>query len=151
LLFDEFQSDPAIREAGERMLNAFSAHQNRITGIKAADPARKAAADETMRAFSAIRGTDLYFPYLGSGFGRGPFVELIDGSVKYDFIAGIGVHYLGHGHPVVVRAALEGALQNTVMQGNLQQNAQTHEFMQLLLSAARGTGAPLEHCFLTTS
>ncbi|MBI3395123.1 MAG: aminotransferase class III-fold pyridoxal phosphate-dependent enzyme [Spirochaetia bacterium] len=148
---EQFEADPGFREAREQILGAFASHQKGIDGIRPPDPERLKASRDTMQSLSGMRGTDLFYPYLGSGFGRGPFVELIDGSVKYDFIAGIGVHFLGHGHPAVVRAALDGALRSTVMQGNLQQNVETHEFMHLLLSAANRGSAEMDHCFLTTS
>ena len=64
----------------------------------------------------------LIYPYIGSGFCNGPFVELLDGSVKYDFITGIGVHYFGHAHPLMMKAGLRASLEDLLMQGNLQQN-----------------------------
>jgi 4-aminobutyrate aminotransferase-like enzyme len=84
-------------------------------------------------------------------------VELADGSVKYDFITGIGVHYLGHNHPALLEAGVDAALENTVMQGNLQQNALSEELLRRLLAAANrgggggGRGAKLAHGFLTSS
>ena len=81
----------------------------------------------------------MYYPYLGSGIGRGALVELADGSVKYDFITGIGVHYMGHNHPALLEAGVDAALTNTVMQGNLQQNVESARLVerdpQLILPA----------------
>jgi 4-aminobutyrate aminotransferase-like enzyme len=54
-----------------------------------------------LQEFAADRGGKLFYDYIGSGIGNGPLVELADGSVKYDFITGIGVHYFGHSHPGV--------------------------------------------------
>src|SRR5690606_20276888 len=51
------------------------------------------------------------------------------GSVKLDLINGIGVHILGHSHPVVVKGAIEGATSDIIMQGNLQPN---REYVQML-------------------
>ena len=78
-----------------------------------------------LQKFGDIRGGTLYFPYLGSGIGRGPLVELADGSVKYDMISGIGVHYLGHSHPALIAASIDAAIRDTIMQGNLQQNVES--------------------------
>ncbi len=39
---------------------------------------------------------------MGTGTGRGPYVELEDGSVKLDLINGIGIHLMGHGNPHVI-------------------------------------------------
>src|SRR6266550_3010920 len=75
--------------------------------------------------FSESRGGALYYPYLGSGIGNGALVELADGSVKYDMISGIGVHYFGHSHPMLLDAGVDAALRDTVMQGNLQQNVES--------------------------
>ena len=47
--------------------------------------------DDLLSHFSQSRGGPLYFPYLGSGIGRGALVELADGSVKLNLISGIGV------------------------------------------------------------
>ncbi len=66
-----------------------------------------------------------YFPYLASGLGNGPWVELADGSVKLDFISGIGVYGLGHSDPAMVDASVAGAIEDVVMQGNLQQHPPT--------------------------
>ncbi len=56
---------------------------------------------------------------------NGSFVELADGSVKLDFIVGIGVHGMGHSHPANVAATVDAAIEDTVMQGNLQQGLST--------------------------
>ena len=76
-----------------------------------------------LRQVSKLRGRPLFYPYIGSGVGQGPFVQLSDGSVKLDFTSGIGVHILGHSHPHLIRAGLVGALEDVVMQGHLQANA----------------------------
>lgn len=104
-----------------------------------------------MQKFGEIRGGKLYFPYLSSGLGNGPFVELGDGSVKLDFITGIGVHGYGHSHPLLVEAAIDSAAADTVMQGNLQQNSESYDLVKLLSETANESGAKLNHCFLTTS
>ncbi len=138
-------------EARRLVLAALADHQEGLTEVRGPDAELSGAAHKTMEDFGRLRGSDLYFPYLASGFGRGPLVELSDGSVKYDFISGIGVHMLGHGHPTVVGAAFDGAVRDTVMQGNLQQNEETIRFLEILQKAAVETGAALDHIYLTTS
>ena len=96
-------------------------------------------------------GGPLSLPYLGSGIGNGALVELADGSVKYDFISGIGVHFFGHSHPLMVEAGFEAAIRDTVMQGNLMQNGEALILSKRFLDLANGNGARLSHCFLTTS
>ncbi len=147
----QFFSDPRIREAKQALLVALADHQKHFTGVRPPDPKRKARYAQLLKTFSNIRGSKLFFPYLGSGFGRGPLVELADGSVKYDFISGIGTHYLGHNSADLLVSSMEAALHDTVLQGNLQQNTESLEVSQLLLSLANAGGARLTHCFLSTS
>ena len=151
LAADAFLADPRVAAARKLFLDALAEHQQTLTSIRPADPARASDYEQTIRRFAAMRGGELYYPYLGSGIGRGALVELADGSVKYDMISGIGVHYFGHGHPIVVAAALDAAVSDIVMQGNLQQDREAMELTTLLLDQARAGGAPLAHCLLTTS
>ena len=146
-----FHADPQVLEAQKTILNALRRHQQQITGVRAANPALIESYAETIAAFSELRGGKLYFPYLASGIGRGALVELGDGSVKYDFISGIGVHHFGHSHPELVAAALESALSDTIMLGNLQQNEASFEFSKELLQAANAHGAGFDHCFLSST
>jgi acetylornithine aminotransferase len=97
------------------------------------------------------RGGALFYNYLGSGIGNGPFVELADGSVKYDFITGIGVHYMGHSHPGVINAQINGAISNTVMNGHLQQNTDTAGLLELISKEACKYGSAVKNVFLSTS
>lgn len=146
LLAESFSRDPRLKQAKDLVLAALDEHQRSLTGVRPPDPARQVSFDKLLNDFATCRGGKLYFPFVGSGFGRGPLVELLDGSVKYDFISGIGVHCLGHSHPALIESALEAAYSDTVMQGNLQQNADVFELSKELLQASG-----LDHCFLTTS
>ncbi len=83
-----------------------------------------------------LRGRPLYYPYVGSGAGRGPFVELEDGSVKLDLINGIGIHLMGHAHPRVMAAAVRGSLSDILTQGNLQPNNEYGQFTEKLVQLA---------------
>ncbi len=143
--------DARVTEAKRLLREALAEHQKALTGIRPPDPALRKSYAETLARFSALRGAALYYPYLGSGLGRGPLVELEDGSVKYDFITGIGVHYMGHNHPLLLDAGVDAALENTVMQGNLQQNAGSEALLGQLMEAANRKGAKFAHGFLTSS
>ena len=90
-----------------------------LTEPKPSDTDKKQEYDNYLKSIAELRGRPLYYPYLSSGIGNAPFVQLLDGSVKLDFICGIGVHILGHSHPELIRSAIYGALEDTVMQGNL--------------------------------
>jgi 4-aminobutyrate aminotransferase-like enzyme len=151
LVAESFLNDPKVLEAKSLILRSLSAYQEQLTGIRPPIPAFKKSYDDLVDEFGRLRGGPLYYAYLGSGIGKGPLVELADGSVKYDFISGIGVHYLGHSHPAVMEAALDAALRDTVMQGNLQQNDESLELARMLVSAANTSGAQIGHCFFATS
>lgn len=89
------------------------------------------------------RGRELYFPFLGSGLGSGPFVELVDGSVKFDMITGIGVNFFGHAHPALLDEMIDG-LSSDVMQGNLEPGIEIKNLLRALLARV-GPGSRLVH------
>jgi 4-aminobutyrate aminotransferase-like enzyme len=151
LAAEAFKQDPRVAQAFGLLREALLQHRESLAGIHPPDPARAAAFAERLKRFQELRGAALYFPYISSGFGSGPLVELLDGSVKYDFITGIGVHYFGHASELMLKAGFESALEDTLMQGNLQQNADSEEVLRLLLGLANGTGANFAHGFLTSS
>ena len=107
LIAQSLANDPRIAEAKRLLLDAVAEHACRLRGVTAPDPDTAAQFRQTLERFGEIRGGSLYYPYLGSGIGRGPLVELVDGSVKYDMISGIGVHYLGHSHPALIAASVD--------------------------------------------
>ena len=133
---ETFWQDPEVQRALRMLEERLTYHQSQIQGPRTAIPSRTEAYREMIEDFSALRGGQLFFPYLGSGIGHGALVELADGSVKYDFINGIGAHHFGHSHPKLCSAAVRGALGDTVMQGNLQQNTVSHTFVKKLLEPA---------------
>lgn len=120
-----------------------------ITGVRHADSNLAPEAQARRERTGVARGRPLYHPYLGSSIGNGPYVELEDGSVKLDLINGIGIHILGHSHPRLIRAALEGALSDIVMQGNLQPNREYLELSERLVTLA-GKKSRLKYAWLAT-
>ena len=148
---DEFVSDPRIQKARELVLEALSDHQAKLTRIADADPDTADHYDALIDQFKQARGNPLFYPYIGSGFGNGTLVELKDGSVKYDMISGIGVHIMGHSNKQLLASSFDAMLGDTIMQGNLQQNAESLELMQRFIRLAAKNGAKIEHCFLSTS
>ena len=141
-----FKNDPRIQEAKKLILDALKEHQGRLDGPKEADPALKSRYDGLIEELNGLRSNKIHYPYLGSGIGKGTLVELVDGSVKYDFITGIGVHTFGHSSPLIVEAGIEAALSDTVMEGHLQQNEDVVELSRLLKEAS---GLP--HAFISSS
>ena len=151
LLADQLAADPRVIQAKQLILDALADHQARLEGVRPPIADLKDVYSETIERYGQMRGGKLYYPYISSGFGKGALVQLADGSVKYDFITGIGVHAWGHSHPDMVGAAFDAALSDTIMQGNLQQGTHSVALVGTLLEAACHSGAKLAHCFLSTS
>ncbi len=143
---DSLASDPRIIQAKALILEAVKEHQNHLTGVKPPLPSLKQKFAGQLSQFAQHRGGKLWFPFLGSGLGKGALVELLDGSVKYDFITGIGPLFFGHSHEAIIEACINAAFSDTVMQGHLQQNDDSAE-----LSATLTEVSGLAHCFLSTS
>ena len=151
LVAEALATDARIADAKQAIAEAARAHRKRLDRIRPPQSARVERYAEALERFSKDRGGNLFYPYLGSGAGAGAFVELADGSVKLDMISGIGVHYFGHGTPELTARLIDAALADTVMQGNLQQNADSATLVSDLLALANARGGELAHCFLTTS
>lgn len=143
---EEFLQDKRIADYTKKLIEILIEHQNKIAGIHPPISTNRVRYEELIQAFSLVRGANLYYPYLGSGIGKGALVELLDGSIKYDMISGIGVHYFGHSHPELAAIAITAGLSDIIMQGNLQQNIDSVELSELLTNAS---GLP--HCFLSSS
>ena len=132
------------------LLAAVAADGAGITSARPAIEEKKALLQEWLARAKEVRARGGYYPYVGSGRGRGALVELMDGSVKWDMINGIGVHMFGHCDPGVMRASLHAALSDVVMEGNLQFNADGIALAQLLCDEA-SRASRLKHCFVTNS
>lgn len=145
-LFEKLILDPRYKTAKKELLQLLSEYQKQLTCPRKANPGLEAGYQQLLRKAASLRGTPLFHPYLGSGLGNGLLVELADGSVKYDLICGIGVHYFGHSFPELISYALDASLENTIMQGNLQQNVDSIELLEHLTKYSK-----FDHAFLTTS
>ncbi len=148
-LGQQLRNSPQINSLLDSLVEQAMSYSQRIQGIKGPDTALEAQAKKDIDSLGAVRSRPLYYNYLGSGVGRGCYVELADGSVKLDLINGIGIHLLGHSHPRVIRAALAGALSDVVQQGNLQPNQEYREFSEKLLKLA-SKNSRLKYCWLAT-
>ena len=75
-------ANPRIDAAVATMVEELRGVQARLTGARPP----KAELAETFRSWldrnAAVRGRASWYPYVGSGLGNGPLVELLDGSVK---------------------------------------------------------------------
>ena len=147
----QYLEDPRLQEAKKLIEEALKDHSQKITEVRPADESFKADYAKMLEDFAQYRGGKLFYDYIGSGIGNGALVELCDGSVKYDFITGIGVHYFGHSHPGVVLAEVDGSVTNTTMSGNLQQNIDSPKLFKLILEQSNKYGAGFDHMFMTSS
>ena len=147
---EQLRQDPAIAAAVDTIVDRVRAHAERITEPRPGNPDLKVSYDELLERSAKVKGRGLLYPALSSGVGNGALVEMADGSVKWDMITGIGVHFLGHSHPEVVRAQATAALDDTTKHGNLQSGFKAYEFGERLVGLA-GRNSRLRHAFLTTS
>lgn len=141
-----FKNDPRLKKAKKMLIDVVEEHQKNITHVRPPQHHLIEPFEKTAASFNALRGGNLYFPYIGSGWGRGPLVELLDGSIKYDMITGIGPHFWGHCYPPLMEIAIDAALNGTIMQGHLQQNHDSFLLSELLVKVSG-----LDHCFLASS
>lgn len=149
LVGHQIQESTKIKSLIQDLVSEVSKANAQLTEIR---PAQEACKDEGKRKIEQtglLRGRPLHYPYLGTGAGRGPFVELEDGSVKLDLINGIGIHLMGHGHPRVMAAAVRGALSDILTQGNLQPNNEYRIFTEKLVKLA-GKNSRLKYAWFAT-
>lgn len=150
LVSQKLQSDPRVAEAIKLLTDAVAEHSSQLALRRPLDE-MTASFQASLAEFAELRGNPLFYRYLGSGAGRSSLVELVDGSVKYDMITGIGVHAMGHANPELMAHLIPAALADTVMQGNLQQNSESLLLTHELVTLANLQGASIEHCFLSSS
>lgn len=143
-------ASPAVRAAIDTLVTQVTVASAHLTDARGPREGSKETYDAFMKRAADVRGRALLYPYLSSGLGRGALVELLDGSVKWDMISGIGVHFLGHSDPGMLAAAVEGALADTVQQGNLQSAFDGFEFGEALLAMTKRSSR-LSHVYLSTS
>ena len=146
-----FRSDPRIAQAKRLLRTALQEHAARLSEVRPPQGELQEEYQLLLQRLEKVRGGKPIWPYLSSGLGNGPWVELADGSVKLDMIGGIGVHGMGHSHPDFLEAAIDAALEDTLMQGNLQQHPPSIKISEMLLQWATQQGAELHHCMLSTS
>ena len=97
-----------VRGAIDVILNQMQLSSQELTCAKPATQTGSETLHAWMDRAKAVRSRGGYYPYIGSGRGRGALVELIDGSVKWDMINGIGVHMFGRGDAGIFYCAHAG-------------------------------------------
>jgi len=143
-------SSDGYRDAEAALLRLLVQQSSEIQGVRSAvHPQLDEANRQRMQEFMKHRGRDLYYPYLSSGIGNGPLIELNDGSVKYDMITGIGINFFGHSHPELMKEVIRAA-PSDVMQGNLQPGVEATAVLQEILKRV-GPKSRLKHAWLMCS
>lgn len=150
-LGDALRADPRVAEAKRLLREAVADHSAALTDVCGPNSSLKGDFDAMLAEYTKLRGAPPFWPYLSAGLGNGPYVQLADGSVKLDFIGGIGVYGCGHNHPGMIDASVDAAIEDVAMQGNLQLHPPSIRMIQELCALASSGGAPLMHCMLTTS
>lgn len=134
-----------IQNQIDQLFSSILLEQQSINGLKPADEGKSKEMHDLIESYTSMKGRGLFYDYFSTGRGHGPFTELVDGSVKYDLINGIGFNILGHSHPVLIKAAIESATVDTMMVGNLQSYHAPYELTKEIL---KHTGkAPIKYCW----
>lgn len=150
LIGEGIQKSSRIKKMIQELVAEVRTTCSQVTHSKNSDPDLEVSYKNLVEDFGRYRGRELFYPYIGTGAGRGPYVELRDGSVKMDLINGIGIHLMGHSHPDLIEAALWGSLSDVTIQGNLQPNVEYGEISRKLVEIA-GRKSRLKHAWVTTS
>lgn len=146
----QLASSPAVTAAVQAAVAELQRHSAKLTDARPPRNDLKSSYETLMNRAADVRGRGLLYPYIGSGIGNGALVELADGSVKWDMICGIGVHFFGHSDPDLTAAALDGSLCDTFQHGNLQSGYEAYRFGEVLLAEAK-KNSRLKHCYCATS
>jgi 4-aminobutyrate aminotransferase-like enzyme len=140
-----------FKAAKAELLKTIHEASSKVRAIKAgaSTPEARAAYAKALQEYTRDRGRDLYYPFLSSGLGSGPFVEMLDGAVKYDMITGIGINFFGHSNPDYMAEMIDGLSQD-VMQGNLEPGHEMAELVKTVLAHV-GPNCRLNHGWLMCS
>ena len=149
LIGKKIDSDPVIEGLLNDLIDEVMVFNQDIQTVQKPNPKFIEAAKVKLDKIGVARGRPMYHGYLGTGAGRGPYVELEDGSVKLDLINGIGIHLMGHSNPRVMKAAVRGSLSDVIMQGNLQPNNEYLKLSERLVQIA-GRKSRLKHAWFAT-
>jgi acetylornithine/N-succinyldiaminopimelate aminotransferase len=138
---DSLVGSEPVREAARALIAAVQ-HESadRSLGVK--------AYTKSIRELERMRGRPLIYPILTSGAGRGARVWMADGSMKLDFIGGIGVYAFGHNDAELLETAVVAAAGDVVFQGHLMPGPEELRLSRALL---RHSGPRLKHVWLALS
>lgn len=146
----QFHNSQEYLNAKEQILNSLKKHTSQINSVKKTQSEEmKTKYKNFVDQMGNLRGRPLFYPSIQSGLGNGPFMELLDGSVMYDMITGIGVNFLGHSHPIYAQEVIE-SVGADIMQGNLQPGEEMSALLDALLKRV-GKESRLKHGWIMGS
>lgn len=117
-----------------------------INGVRLPSKKTPTKANELLKSIEEFRGRAMFYPYLMTGRGNGPYLEFADGSVKLDFITGIGVNFLGYSNPDVIKNQIEGISQTNVYESHLICSSNLENFLRKTVQLVN-KDTNLRHCF----
>ncbi len=82
----ELHADPRVAQAKELLLAALHEHSQRITEVRGPRPELQESYAQMLSRLAVARGGAPYFPYITSGLGNGPFVELADAASNWTLL-----------------------------------------------------------------
>tara|TARA_R110000868_G_scaffold100128_2_gene275367 strand:+ start:4454 stop:5779 length:1326 start_codon:yes stop_codon:yes gene_type:complete len=138
--------DQSIQELEDKLFSNILLAQRQFDGVRPANTDRPHLLTDQLES---ARGCAIKLPTLYTGRGHGPFAEMLDGSVKFDLIGGIGPYLLGHSHPLQIKANLEAARGCILNSTNFLPASISSEVSRLLIESAKES--PLVHCWFSGS
>ena len=72
----------AVNDAIQTIIAELVEAQSGLVGARPAVDDLKQSYEDALAKYGELRGRPALYPYIGSGIGNGPLVELADGSVK---------------------------------------------------------------------
>jgi len=145
-----FRASDALASGVDQILGAMREAKAKITDVRPPQDDLKPELEHYDTLANESRGKGLFVPYVGTAMGNGALVELLDGSVKYDMVCGIGPHFFGHSDEDLARTAIVAATSDIHMQGYFQQNSDAIDLTALMAKEA-GRNSRLAHAFLCNS
>ncbi len=147
-LGQQLSESPVVAQALDTLIAEVESKSAQITVPRGPVDGMSETYEAYMKRAAATRGKGLLYPYIGSGLGNRALVELMDGSVKWDMICGIGVNFFGHSDSDLIRASLRASLGDVTNHGNLLSNWGPYKFSETLLELA-GRNSGLSQAFIS--
>lgn len=145
----DLDNDERIKTLIDELVLEVQKRSAHISALRDPQAENEKESSDLIAKIGKLRGRPLQYPYVGTGLGNGPFVELEDGSIKLDLINGIGVHIQGHSHPETLRAGILGGMMDIVNNGNLQLNRDYIDFVEKIVEMA-GRNSRLKYAWVST-